>query len=422
MASSGAILSLDAIGGQDKFILSKDIDDSHFAYNGVRHSNFSLYQSVHSAYRPAVGAGENWPFNNIITINLDPKVMGDLLANMYIKVSLPELEDAGSYKTYVKDVGFHIINKVTFRIDELEVETVYGDWMVVQNELFNSLSNKRATKNMVNDSKNLIIHVPSFFSRSSKGDSEANKFFDRDTFKNYFPLCAVHKQKIQILIEFNPITFFTDTNGACNLDKVDCITEEIILTPEERLFLNRTAFKRSYNVTRRQPILDVESGSTVSKSTIVSDSHVKLIVWFFRKAEYEDKTLKDTIMHRFNFSNADVKQDENPIMSTMSVFLDGVDHKGISPLDPKRNALYNRHFYKYIQSGLYPPDKDIFSYTFSLKSHDPTPSGGLNFAKLGSQRAFLNATLHANATGTYRFHSYCVSGITLTFDDGHVNR
>jgi hypothetical protein len=419
MASSGAILSLDAIGKQETFITSNNSNESHFNYGINRHSNFSLYQRAHSVYKPAVGAGENWPFNQNIQFQLDPKSMGDMLANMYIKISLPPLADEIDYKRYTDDIGFHLIKKVTFRVDENEIENIYGDWIVMHNQLFNTKPRKRAVSALMNDRNDIIIPLPMFFSHTHGLQDSGNKLMDNDYFKNYFPLCAINKQKIFIAVEFHPLSFFSDTNKDCNLDKIQFITEEVILTPDEKNFLTSHPINLTYNTIRRQPILDVAPDTEVIKSTLVSDTIVRSIFWFFRRTDFENETDKLKIDQRFNFSNSETDEETNPIMSNMNVFINGVNSPGPS-VDPLRTSLYARHFYKYTQSGLFPPDKDIFSYTFSLKPHDPYPTGELDFTKISAERAFLQGVLHKNATSSYKFHSYYTGFITIKFEDGFM--
>lgn len=419
MASSGAILSLDAIGGQDSFLTSNENKESYFNYNTNRHSNFSVYQSMRVVNRPTVGAGENWPFNQSIQFELDPKNMGDLLTNMYISCKLPELEDSENYKRYVSNVGYHLIKKLTFRVDEIEAEHIYGDWIVMYNELFNNNARKRTMNALMDDKNNIIIPLPLFFSRMYGINDADNKLLDNDYFKNYFPLCAIHKQKILIIIEFNPITFFSDTEGQINLDNFTCITEAIVLTKEETNFLRYEKLKLTYNTIRRQPILDITANTEIIKSTLVSDTVVRTLFWFFRRTDFENATDVSKIDHRFNFSNKETEQETNPIMSNMNIFINGVNTPGPS-VDTTRSLIHTRHFYKYIQSGLYAPDKDIFSYTFSLKPHDPYPTGELDFRKVTMERAFLQGILHKDAINTYSFHSYYTGFISFEFENGFM--
>jgi hypothetical protein len=420
MASSGAVLSLDAIGKQETFITSNTVSESVFNYDPSRHSNFSLYQSALDVFRPAVGAAENWPFNQTVQFSFDPKTMGDLLANMYIACTLPELEDKLNYRKYTDNIGLHLIKKLTFRVDEHEIETIYGDWIVAHSELFNNLTKKRALQKLVNNPAAIIIPIPIFFSHMFATSDTENKLMDNDYFKNYFPLCAIHRQKILITIEFNPISFFTDTKGECNLTKFTCITEEVVLTPEEKNYLTLGSMSLTYNTVRRQPILDVEAGTVTIKSALVSDIPVRSLFWFFRRLDFENVTDTTKIDFRFNFSNNDTNQALHPIMSNMNIFINGVNSPGPS-VDPTREALYARHFFKYIQSGLYPPDRDIFSYTFSLKPHDPYPTGELDFKKVTAERAFLQGVLHKNATSAYKFHAYYTGFINLKFDNGFMS-
>ncbi len=142
-------MSLDAIGKQELYTLSPDPKDSFFNYTPLQHSKFSLVQRAYKTDSEA--SVKNWPFGKTIKVTLEPKTMGDLLANMYLKCTLPVLEDleAAEFKdgtvNYATGIGRYLIKKAILRVDEYELETIYGDWEIIYYELFETASEKRAS-------------------------------------------------------------------------------------------------------------------------------------------------------------------------------------------------------------------------------------------------------------------------------------
>ena len=144
-ASTGAILSLNALGKQDTYLLSEKTDDSLFKYEEKRHSNFSRFHRTTTVYNP--GGKLTWPFNERIKVTLNPQNAGDLLSNMYISLTLPALP---SGRNYADQVGRHLIKSITMRVDEFELETIYDDWMIIYDELYLEMSEKITNKFLIN--------------------------------------------------------------------------------------------------------------------------------------------------------------------------------------------------------------------------------------------------------------------------------
>jgi hypothetical protein len=176
--TSGAGVSLNAIGKQDTYLLTSDVDKSIFNYNIQRHSNFTKFHRTTVINRAPTSP--TWPFNERIKVTFNPQNMGDLLSNMYAVFKLPGLP-TGEGKNYSDQVGRHLIKSVTMRVDEIEVEKIYDDWMVIYDELYLESSEKVANRFVLNRmipfdsaSKNpvyaeyesdVVVPLPFFFSR-----------------------------------------------------------------------------------------------------------------------------------------------------------------------------------------------------------------------------------------------------------------
>ena len=65
-----------------------------------------------------------------------------------------------------------------------------------------------AFKDLSQYSADLMIPLHFFFSRKYASDEYSSNKPNRP----YFPVCAVHRQKIEFELEFHQKTFFTDTS------------------------------------------------------------------------------------------------------------------------------------------------------------------------------------------------------------------
>ena len=146
--SEAAIISLNAIGAQETHILTSDASDSVFVKDRERHSEFRKYHRSKNVKSP--GNPATWPFGErSIKVQYDPRSMGDMLANMWVSLTLPAL---GNGENYADQVGRHIFKSVTMRVDETEVEVFHGDWGVIFDELYLETSEKVANRFLVNRS------------------------------------------------------------------------------------------------------------------------------------------------------------------------------------------------------------------------------------------------------------------------------
>lgn len=304
--ASGAGISLNAIGKQESYILSDNVDESIFNYDMKKHSNFTKFNRTTIVNRSPTSP--TWPFNERIKVTFNPQNMGDLLSNMYILIKLPGLT-AG--KNYSDQIGRHLIKSVTMRVDEIEVEKIYDDWMVIHDEMYIEVSEKVANRFMLNrmlgfdtSSANgayasreseVIIPLPFFFSRKYSSD----EYLTNEPNRPFFPLCAIHKQKIEFEFEFHTQTFFTNEPTTITLENFKIITEEFTIDPMERLYLKNRPYTMITDVVKRHPTLQTTVGVDNIRTNLVPNSRVKSIHWFLRNTEFENTSLA-TIENEFD--------------------------------------------------------------------------------------------------------------------------
>ena len=128
--NTGAALCLSAIGEQDTYLLGAD---SLFNYKQKRHSDFRKFHRSFNVNKPS-SASSGWPFGQTVKVTFNPRNMGDLLSNMYIRVKLPGLSN-GNYN-YADKVGKHLFKSIIMRVDETILEIYKDDIGFIYDEMY----------------------------------------------------------------------------------------------------------------------------------------------------------------------------------------------------------------------------------------------------------------------------------------------
>ena len=430
-----AKIALKAIGAQDAFLLSDEPEDSLFHYSGKQHSQFLKYHRSKNMKKPGT-AQPNWPFADKTIVRYEPQNMGDLLSNMWVSFKLPALPNG----KYCDQIGRHMFRKVTMRVDEHIVEIFHSDWAIIYDELYQEISEKVASRFLTNrslayDSSELnteinsyatqvIVPLNFFFSRRYASDEHSVIEPNRP----FFPTCAIHKQKIEFEFEWYPQSFFTDTTGTVTLSEFNIITEEITLTPEERLYFMRGRQTIVASVAKKHPVVQTEVGKPFVKNELVPNGPVKAMHWFFRNSVFEKENLikeagetdegKYYIHNRFNFSS-NLNYDEvysffAPIMDTAKFYIQG----NALPNSTSTNHL----FYKWLMPKhkyLSRPIRNLYTYAFATYPSNAQPSGYLDFEKLQGSKTKIECTLE-NSAYIYSLHLYYTTIEVFLFEGGKM--
>jgi len=290
-----AKISLKAIGKQDTHLLSKDPEDSFFNYDPKRHADFRKYHRSHPVLNP--GVNTTWPFGQTIKVEFKPTNMGDLLSNMWLSITMPGLTNGN----YADQLGRHILKSITMRVDDIEVEKIHDDWGIIYDELYLEISEKVANRFIVNRNigydesipkdhiaayeTNLVVPLHFFFSRKYASDEYSSNKPNRP----YFPVCAIHRQKIIFELEFHGQAFFTNTTDVLNVNTFKLITEEITLNPMERQYFATQPQKLVTDLVRKHPTTVSELTKDTIRNNLVPNIPVKCIHWFLRNTNFENE-------------------------------------------------------------------------------------------------------------------------------------
>ena len=434
--NTGSIVSLNAIGKQDTYLLEDDPIHSFFKYEPKKHANFTKFHKSLNVNKPSSSL-TSWPFGETIKVMYNPRNMGDLLANMYVTFELPALTGSDSY--YADQIGRHIFKSVTMRVDETVVEKFHGDWGIIYDELYLDESEKRTKRYTLNrnnaedtsllpgnqilaqNKSRVYIPIPLLFSRKYESDEyETNK-----PNRPYFPTCAIHKQKLQFEFEFHKQTFFTNETDNITINSFDIVTEEIALEPIERSYIANKRHVLVTDIVKKHPTLDIPAGIQNAKLELVPKTPVKTLNWFFRQTAFENEDivtggttlLANVFANRYNFSsNVEYSINNefyNPPMSSAKIFVNGEDVPNVQDSDHK--------YFKYVvpfSSRLSRPLRNIYTYAFSMNPINVEPSGMLDFSQLQPNRTVLDINMKVGLSSDYTLHLYYVGYQTFIFENG----
>ena len=128
--SEAAKISLKAIGMQDTHLLSKDPKDYLFNPPHKHNSQFRKYHRSHTVDNSL--RNEWWPFGETVKVEFNPKNMGDLLTNIWVKIALPEwsVSEAGDW-VYGPFIGRRLIKNIRMRVDGVILQEIDTEMMVI---------------------------------------------------------------------------------------------------------------------------------------------------------------------------------------------------------------------------------------------------------------------------------------------------
>ena len=128
----GGLMQLVAYGAQDVY-LSGNPQITFFKTVYRRHTNFSM-ESINQTFNAPLQFGKK--SNCSIARN------GDLLADMYLEITLPAIKQVqttdgvdSTYVSWTDGIGNALIKSVSIEIGGQEIDKHYGQWLDIWNEL-----------------------------------------------------------------------------------------------------------------------------------------------------------------------------------------------------------------------------------------------------------------------------------------------
>tara|TARA_B110000858_G_scaffold76938_1_gene89161 strand:+ start:275 stop:1720 length:1446 start_codon:yes stop_codon:yes gene_type:complete len=472
---NGALIALNAIGKQDQILYDLNTFNKENSPFFHEHTQFSHYTKFYKSYVREPGSpSTTWPFTGDgekVGFIIDPRISGDLLTNMYLKVNLPAISDS----SWTDKIGRAIIKSIEFRVDSVVVEQLSDLDLIIHDELFTSehdktvknyLQNGRIYKNSSTE-ENLTLNpgvLPLSATYKQSGlqlTIDLGLCFNRrhDYKPAPFPLASVFKQNVYVDITFRSKDWFTATSSNVYASRLTLVTEQVTLTEQERLFMQRNPKTVSYK--HIEPLVTVQtdkdansfsqaqsSGGSVDSLTIQLKGNRKTsaIVWTFQDRRFKSSIASDDVnsnlyLNRYNFSSHENFSVKNPFEDGYIEPYYGFNERNF-PICSKIELLYSKTdlkllyagsesdiipstsvFFRDITSqtkGLYTPSKNIFSYCFEDTPMSPDMNG--SFTESLSDYKIFNTLIDTETvkSNVYDIHIFTLSSFELNFKDGYL--
>ena len=429
--SSGSLLALQAMGPQEKYLLTDDMTKSQWNPAYKRYSNFVMYQKVYPFPPPSPSYQ-----GQTVLVELRPTEMGHLLSNMYLSVNLPPLVGSNNYTT---NVGRALIKQVDFLVNETVVETLYDDWYVIRDQMFLDADEQLGLQTALNVSNaqvggTLTIPLEFFFCRRY---SHNNKGRERLR-KPYFPLCAMWNQRLYLRFTFHPNTWWASLPSNTSVDMYppgttlwpSIITEEILLENSEKVYYQHTPLRYIVNRVQKESSLFFNSANPILQLT--ANYPVQVIAWFFRNKNYETVSSGKYYNSRYSYGYTTQYIQtgiELQFPSGNSNYVDVINNakitlNNVDILSTFQGSLYYS-FKQPMEHSLSIPSKNIYMYSFGLTPKEYNQGGYLNFSKLNSQTTTLqinfNQAYTSQIIGGYNLYLFYYGYTLLQFQGGFAS-
>lgn len=240
---SGGLLQLVAKGNQDSYLTGTP-QFTYFKLIYKKYINFAIKQrkNIFDAGQPEFG-------KNNITLTIDKE--GDLINNLIFKTTITSTSDQILGKwNYVRNIGFVLIKKIQLKIGTIIIDTIYGDWLCVWKELFNTKEKQLLLDKMIgnnekaltfdSNNKNLDLYIPiPFFFTNNLALPIVNlihdvslifEFRDADTLINKQPFYF----DIDNSISSNPDISDQTYNVSLTMSKSYILIDNILLDTNEK--------------------------------------------------------------------------------------------------------------------------------------------------------------------------------------------
>lgn len=384
---TGGLLQLAAYGEQDLFLTGSP-QMTYFVAVYKRHTNFAI-ESVQRYFHGEPAFGKR--------IHLDVDRVGDLVHEMHLDLLLPNLnerpeENPDYVVSWVNSIGHAIIEKIDLEIGGVIVDTQYGQWLEIWNELtidaekrdgYNYLTGKHEFFTPASQPGPLHLHIPLQF------------WFNRNIGLS-LPLIALQHSMVRVIIEFRRFEqlWVSNTGGppGCGGEDSSIMTETDIIEGSmfiDYIFLETDERRRFANncheilIEQTQQHVEEFSGMGNERHFHLNFIHpVKELIWVIQDYDHIEQR-KDW----FNFSNLCVPAGNTMIGATL--YFEGRERFKIRDADHFRLV-------QPLQRHKNVPNNFIYVYSFA---HDPEsyqPSGTANFSRIDhpSFHITIDPTVH----------------------------
>jgi hypothetical protein len=419
----GGLLQL-TFQGQMNISLFYNPQISFFNYAYKKHTNFAI-ENIICDFDKSSGSIISM-HNNTIIASLLRNSDVDLLSNLYFVFKLPNIYSDDKFKfKWVENIGSLLIKEAKIKIDDTDIDTITGEWIIVWNELsmpvkdgFNNMTgniaeliNPRKKEKTIRIKNNIIseydyqssdnlnpsikeryisVPLPFWFSKNPSLAIPILKFCSSRkmdvciTLENIENLYTVYSDIYNMHISPNyynelynkkiSISDFAkkDLNFFAHIEAtyivLDCYERQMILNTSITEYLIET-------VSQKKDTLSSGGENSIRTIDVSSQILVKEIIWTLNRKDSVEK-----FNNICNYTYSVPNNNEKSIMKKAH-FLWG---KGTVKRIDDRDAYYYNNIQPYQHHSII-PRQGIYCYSFSLYPEKWFPSGCYNGSGIEAQ-------------------------------------
>lgn len=385
----GAELQLAAYGEQD-LNLTGNPQITFFVAVYKRYTNFAIENIEEIFVGEPVFGGKSY---------VELGRYGDLISKMYLDIVLPSLnpnKDPSFAISWVNSIGHALIKKVELEIGGEIIDTQYGMWMEIWDELtlpsekrfgYYNMIGKHEYFNVTVQQDELHLRVPlKFWFCNNIGLSIPNIALQNSTVRLIITFSNFDELWVSSTGDLSPIEDCINNCKSCGkvctlkehfgIKKASLFVDYIYLDDNERKWFVNNHHRYLIEQVQRN-VVSINLTSINNVIQLDFNHPVKELIWVIRDC-FAFTKVKGGGNEWFNFSNKPSYlglKSEDPMDEAVLYF------EGNYRFYPPRNAKYFREIQPYKRHSNV-PDNFIYVYSFALKPEEHQPTGVCNFSRL----------------------------------------
>jgi hypothetical protein len=398
----GGLIQLVAYGAQNVF-LNGNPSVSFFKKVYKTHTNFSTESMKVVFNRNYL----NYDSSSILIAKIARNA--DLVQEIYFSFKVPnikkfsndgELEDF----RFVKNLGEVMIENYKIYIGGTLMDTQYGEWLHIWNELSIESSKKYGYDKMIGNIPEL--YMPDIYNNLTEGQIQIDsrrlyvplKFWFNKNPGLALPLIALQYHEIEIHLEIRPFKDLVTINqskpdGTRSVSKYfdESLTDKLSIDPYlEVNYVFLDSVERNYIAVSSHDYLieqvvriPFKSVKQFDINTLVLQNPVKEIIWVLNRDdvnetnnwfEYTDTQVEDVVQSE-NDCDTPCREKEMDILTSATFLFNGIERM------EEKDASYFNLIQPYQHHSVV-PSPGIYVYSFSLLPEQFQPSGSCNMSRI----------------------------------------
>lgn len=373
----GGLMSVVAQGAQDLFLTTEPVI-TFFKVEHMHYTNFAI-ESIENTFSGQVDFGKK--------VSCSVSRNGDLIWRTYVQVDLPAMTQGSGTVCWTRNIGHALLQQVEIQIGGQTIDTHYGDWLNIWNELTQASGKEAGYNTMIGNTTALT--TPSASIPADTLYIPLQFWFCKNP-GLALPLIALQYHEVKFNITFAPANqcYITDdnlppTSGTPSLGNASLYIDYIYLDTDERKQFAQSTHE--YLIEQLQYNSSESFTATSYKSKLSFNHPCKFISWVI---QYDSNTASGANRHSdytdSGVTLADAYIGSNPMVDA-KLQLNGQDRFSVRKARYFNTVQPFQHFTRC-------PAEGVNTYSFSLNPENFQPSGTTNMSRIDTANLIITTT------------------------------